>query len=95
MRRIGVLLPAAADDAAYQSCVAAFLQGLGQYGLGRTAATCRSNTRWADSQHRRYSQARGGIGGRSRRRSSWRTATDLLAALLQATRTGTDRVPRS
>ena len=28
MRRIGILLPAAADDAEHQACVGAFLQGL-------------------------------------------------------------------
>ena len=35
--RIGILLPAAADDAEYQACVGAFLQGLQQSGwtIGR------------------------------------------------------------
>ena len=32
MRRIGVLLPAAADDAEFQARVGAFLQGLAQLG---------------------------------------------------------------
>ena len=46
MRRIGVLLPAAADDAEMQARVGAFLQGLGQLGwtIGRNA---RIDTRWA------------------------------------------------
>jgi putative tryptophan/tyrosine transport system substrate-binding protein len=46
MRRIGVLLPAAADDAVYQARVGAFLQGLGQLGwtIGRNV---RIDTRWA------------------------------------------------
>ena len=46
MRRIGVLLPAAADDAEYQTRVAAFLQGLQQLGwtIGRNV---RIDTRWA------------------------------------------------
>ena len=46
MRRIGVLLPAAADDAEFQARVAAFLQGLAQLGwtIGRNV---RIDTRWA------------------------------------------------
>ncbi len=37
MRRIGVLLPAAADNSTFQTWVGAFLQGLGQAGwtIGR------------------------------------------------------------
>jgi putative ABC transport system substrate-binding protein len=46
MRRIGVLLPAAADDPAFQAWVGAFLQGLALSGwtLGRNV---RLDTRWA------------------------------------------------
>jgi ABC-type uncharacterized transport system substrate-binding protein len=46
VRRIGVLLPAAADDSQFQSFVGAFLQGLGQLGwtIGRNV---RIDTRWA------------------------------------------------
>jgi putative tryptophan/tyrosine transport system substrate-binding protein len=46
MRRIGVLLPAAADDLQYQTWVGAFLQGLGQAGwlIGRNV---RIDTHWA------------------------------------------------
>jgi putative ABC transport system substrate-binding protein len=46
MRRIGVLLPAAADDAEFQVRVGAFLQGLQQSGwtIGRNV---RIDTRWA------------------------------------------------
>jgi putative ABC transport system substrate-binding protein len=46
MRRIGVLLPATADDAEYQARVGAFLQGLQQSGwsLGQNV---RIDTRWA------------------------------------------------
>ena len=46
MRRIGVLLPAAADDAQYQAWVGAFLQGLALLGwtIGRNL---RFDTRWA------------------------------------------------
>jgi putative ABC transport system substrate-binding protein len=48
MRRIGILLPAAADDAEFQTWVGAFLQGLGQLGwsIGRNL---RIDTRWATS----------------------------------------------
>jgi putative ABC transport system substrate-binding protein len=46
MRRIGVLLPAASDDPAYQTWVGAFLQALAQSGwtIGRNV---RIDTRWA------------------------------------------------
>jgi putative tryptophan/tyrosine transport system substrate-binding protein len=46
MQRIGVLLPAAPDDAQYQTWVGAFLQGLAQLGwtIGRNV---RIDTRWA------------------------------------------------
>ena len=46
MRRIGVLLPAAADDAEFQARFGAFLQGLGQLGwnIGRNVQI---DTRWA------------------------------------------------
>ncbi len=46
MRRIGVLLPAAADDPAWQAWVGAFLQALGELGwtIGRNV---RIDTRWA------------------------------------------------
>jgi putative ABC transport system substrate-binding protein len=46
MRRIGVLLPATADDAVFQTWVGAFLQGLAVLGwtIGRNV---RIDTRWA------------------------------------------------
>jgi putative ABC transport system substrate-binding protein len=46
LRRVGVLLPAAADDAEFQARVGAFLQGLAQSGwsIGRNV---RIDTRWA------------------------------------------------
>jgi putative ABC transport system substrate-binding protein len=48
MRRIGVLLPAAADDAQFQIWVGAFLQGLAlsDWAIGRNV---RIETRWATS----------------------------------------------
>jgi putative tryptophan/tyrosine transport system substrate-binding protein len=46
VRRVGVLLPASADDAAFQDRIGAFLQGLQQSGwtIGRNV---RIDTRWA------------------------------------------------
>ena len=46
MRRIGILLPATADDARFQTCVGAFLQALPLLGwtIGRNV---RIDTRWA------------------------------------------------
>src|SRR5215471_9363412 len=46
VRRIGVILPAAADDAVFQTWVGAFLQGLAVLGwtIGRNV---RIDTRWA------------------------------------------------
>jgi putative ABC transport system substrate-binding protein len=46
VRRVGILLPAAADDAEFQARFGAFLQGLGQSGwtIGRNV---RIDTRWA------------------------------------------------
>jgi len=48
MRRVGILLPATADDLDFQAFVAAFLQGLGQLGwiVGRNI---RIDTRWASA----------------------------------------------
>ena len=46
MRRVGILLPAAADDAAWQARVGAFLQGLGQSGWN-IGSNVRIDTRWA------------------------------------------------
>ena len=46
VRRIGVLLPAATDDAAFSARIGAFLEGLAQLGwtIGRNV---RIDTRWA------------------------------------------------
>jgi putative tryptophan/tyrosine transport system substrate-binding protein len=46
MRRIGIILPAAADDADFQTWAGAFLRGVGQLGwtIGRNV---RIDTRWA------------------------------------------------
>ena len=70
MRRIGVLLPAAADDPEYQARVGAFLQGLQQLGwtIGRNV---RIDTRWADGQCRPTFADTRRNWSRSRRTSSW------------------------
>src|SRR5262249_49255291 len=49
IRRVGILLPATADDLDFQAWVAAFLQGLGQSGwiVGRNM---RIETRWAGAK---------------------------------------------
>src|SRR5512146_2182642 len=49
VRRVGMLLPATADDLDYQAWVAAFLQRLGQSGwiVGRNL---RIDTRWAGAR---------------------------------------------
>ena len=47
MRRIGVLLPAAADDAEFQARVGAFLQGLQRIGLDHRCRNVRIDMRWA------------------------------------------------
>ena len=61
MRRIGVLMPLAADDPEGQARIAAFLQGLQQLGWtdGRNVRIEYSLGR---RQCRRHSQIRGGIG---------------------------------
>ena len=86
MRRIGVLLPAAADDAEFQARVGAFLQGLAQLGwtIGRNV---RIDTRWADGQCRPTFADTRRNWSRSRRTSSWPMAASTVGPLLQATRT--------
>src|SRR5262245_21847139 len=46
MRRIAILLPATADDAAYQAWVGAFLQGSCRVWAGALAATYGSKLAW-------------------------------------------------
>jgi putative tryptophan/tyrosine transport system substrate-binding protein len=53
MRRIGVLLPAAPDDAEFQSWVGAFLQGLAQSGW-ITGRNIRIETRWTERDRGRF-----------------------------------------
>ena len=91
MRRIGVLMAAAADDPEYQARIAAFRAGPGAIGLDRRPQRADRHragprpmpTTFADTR-RNWS--------RSRRTSSWRTGTSTVAPLLQATRDCADRV---
>ena len=86
MRRIGVLLPAAADDPECQARIAAFLQGLQQLGWtdGRNV---RIDIRWGARQCRPTFADTRRNWSRSRRTSSWPMAAPTVAPLLQATRT--------
>ena len=81
VRRIGVLLPAAADDAEFQARVGAFLQGLAQLGwtIGRNVQI---DTRWAAGDTDRHSQTRGGIGRAraGRHPGQWRLGRGAPAA---------------
>ena len=91
MRRIGVLLPASADDADFQARVGAFLQGLQQLGwsIGRNV---RIDNRWATTNAADDSQTRSGI-GRARARchpGPWRLDRGAAAT---GDAHGADRVP--
>ena len=69
MRRIGVLLPATADDKHYQIWLGAFLQGLAQAGWN-IGQNVQIDIRWGDCKRRRRPQERGRAGWRSRPMSS-------------------------
>jgi len=85
VRRIGVLLATAADDAEHQAWVAAFHQGLALSGwiIGRNV---RIDTRWATVNAAELRRHAAGVGcARARRHSGlWRLGR---GAVLQATRT--------
>jgi hypothetical protein len=75
MRRIGILLPATADDEEYQVRIGAFMQGLQQSGWS-IGQNVRVDTRWAKGSAddiRRLQQS----WSRSRRMSSWPMALRL------------------
>jgi putative ABC transport system substrate-binding protein len=85
MRRIGVLLPAAADDAEFQDRIGAFLQGLQELGwsIGRNV---RIETRWATTnavEIRRHAAELAALAPDAILAAS----SPALAALQQATRT--------
>jgi putative tryptophan/tyrosine transport system substrate-binding protein len=84
-RRIGIILPAAADDAEFQTWVGAFLQALAQLGwvIGRNV---RIDTRWATANAaniRRHAAELAALGPDV----ILATGTSTVGPLLQATRT--------
>ena len=86
IRRIGVLLPASADDSQFPTWIGAFLQTLGLSGwtIGRNV---RIDTRWAaaDADDDSPDTRRNWL--RSHRTSSWLWQLRPWEPLLQATRT--------
>ena len=86
MRRIGMLMPAAADDPAWQARIAAFLQGLAAIGLDHRPQPADRHP-LGRGQCRRHSQTRGGTGRARAGRHPGRLAASTVGPLLQATRT--------
>ena len=86
MRRIGVLLPAAADDAEFQARVGGVPAGPGSNWAGPSAATCGSTPAGPRPMPPTFADTRRNW-PRSRRTSSWPHGTSTVAPLLQATRT--------
>ena len=84
MRRIGVLLPAAANDLEFQTWVGAFLQALAQLGwtIGHNV---RIDIRWATANHAEIRRAR-------TRRHPGRWHLDRRTSVASDTH-GADRVP--
>ena len=85
MRRIGILLPVAADDPQFQAWVGAFLQGLAQLGwtIGRNV---RIDTRWATANAAEIRRHAGELVALAPD-VILATGTPTLGPLLQATRT--------
>src|SRR3981081_3681767 len=86
MRRIGVLLAAAADDAEFQARIGAFLQGLQQLGWtdGRNV---RIDTRWATTNADDIRRHAAELAALAPDVILAATGTVTVAPLLQATRT--------
>ena len=82
MRRIGVLLPAAADDPEFQSPRRGVPAGAAAIGLDRSAATCGSTPAGRTANADRHSQTRGGIGRAraGRHPGPWRLDRGAVAA---------------
>ena len=74
VRRIGVLLPAAADDAGMSGPRRGVPAGAAAIGLDRSAATCGSTRAGRTADADRHSQTRGGIGRARARRHRGRMA---------------------
>ena len=85
MRRIGVLLAAAANDPEYQARVGAFLQALALLGW-TIGGNLRIDIRWAGANAATFASTRRSW-SRSRRTLSGPGAGPTVATLLQATRT--------
>jgi putative ABC transport system substrate-binding protein len=85
MRRVGILLPAAADDADSQARVGAFLQALGQLGwtIGRNV---RIDTRWATTNAAEIRRHAGELAALAPD-AILAFGTSTVGPLLQATRT--------
>src|SRR3954468_21224725 len=85
MRRIGILLPAAADDSEFQTWIGAFLQGLQQSGwtIGRNI---RIDTRWSGGDGELYRRQATELAA-SRPDLILATGAAAVGPLLQATRT--------
>src|SRR5215831_1524149 len=81
IRHIGILLPAAADDAGFQAPFGAFLQALALLGwtIGHNV---RIDTRWATTNVVENSQTRDGIGRArtGRHRGLWHLDRGAIAA---------------
>ena len=92
MRRIGVLMRLAADDAEGRARVAAFLQGLQRIGLDRRPQRARSIIAGRAGDDERMRRACGGIGRARARTSSWPIGSLDSGRLLQATTHRADRV---
>ena len=86
MRRIGVLLPAAADDPEFQARVGAFLQGLAAIGLDHRPQRADRHSAGPRPMPPTFADTRRNW-PRSRRTSSWPSAASTVGPLLQATRT--------
>ena len=85
VRRIGILLPAAADHSEYQARVGVFLQGLAQSGW-TSGRNVRIDTRWATTNHaelRRHAEELVALAPDV----ILATGASALGPLLQATRT--------
>ena len=85
MRRIGILLPASAEDLQFQTWVGAFLQALALSGwtIGRNVQI---DTRWAGAARQYHPKTRGGV-GRARAEAIFAHDNAAVGALQQISRT--------
>ena len=92
MRRIGVLMPAAADDAEFQARIGGVPAGAGSNWAGPIGRNVRIDIRWAGANADRHSQTRGGTGRAraGRHPGPWQPDRRAVAA---GDPHGADRVP--